>query len=47
MRFLRSLKNKASLSGPVGVYSIVGEAAHTSVESVLYLMAYLFVLFLP
>lgn len=31
----------SSLSGPVGVYSIVGEAAHTSVESVLYLMAYL------
>lgn len=30
-----------ALSGPVGVYSIVGEAAKTSVESVLYLMAYL------
>lgn len=31
----------SSLSGPVGVYSIVGQAARTSVESVLYLMAYL------
>ena len=31
----------SALSGPVGVYSIVGEAAHTSIESVLYLMAYL------
>lgn len=30
-----------ALSGPIGVYSIVGEAAKTSVESVLYLMAYL------
>ncbi len=30
-----------ALSGPVGVYSVVGEAAKTSVESVLYLMAYL------
>ena len=30
-----------NLSGPVGVYSIVGQARHTSVESVLYLMAYL------
>lgn len=30
-----------ALSGPVGVYSIVGEAAKTSAESVLYLMAYL------
>lgn len=31
----------SSLSGPVGVYSIIGEAAHTSAESVLYLAAYL------
>lgn len=31
----------SALSGPVGVYSIVGEAAKTSAESVLYLMAYL------
>lgn len=30
-----------SLSGPVGVYSIIGQAAHTSAESVLYLIAYL------
>lgn len=30
-----------ALSGPIGVYSIVGEAAKTSAESVLYLMAYL------
>lgn len=30
-----------ALSGPVGVYSIVGEAAKTSAESVLYLVAYL------
>ncbi len=30
-----------ALSGPVGVYTIVGEAAKTSAESVLYLMAYL------
>lgn len=30
-----------ALSGPIGVYSVVGEAAKTSVESVLYLMAYL------
>lgn len=30
-----------ALSGPVGVYSIVGEAAKTSAESVIYLMAYL------
>lgn len=30
-----------ALSGPVGVYSIVGVAAKTSAESVLYLMAYL------
>ncbi len=30
-----------ALSGPIGVYSVVGEAANTSVESVLYLMAYL------
>ena len=30
-----------ALSGPVGVYSVVGEAAKTSVESVIYLMAYL------
>lgn len=30
-----------ALSGPIGVYSIVGEAAKTSVESVLYLTAYL------
>ena len=30
-----------SLSGPIGVYSIVGEAAKTSIESVLYLTAYL------
>lgn len=31
----------SALSGPVGVYSIVGEVARTSAESVLYLMAYL------
>ncbi len=30
-----------ALSGPVGIYSIVGEAAKTSAESVLYLTAYL------
>lgn len=30
-----------ALSGPIGVYNIVGEARHTSVESVLYLAAYL------
>ncbi len=30
-----------ALSGPIGVYSVVGEAAKTSAESVLYLMAYL------
>lgn len=30
-----------ALSGPIGVYSVVGEARNTSVESVLYLMAYL------
>lgn len=30
-----------ALSGPVGVYSVVGEAAKTSIESVIYLMAYL------
>ncbi len=30
-----------ALSGPVGVYSIVGEAAKTSAESVIFLMAYL------
>lgn len=30
-----------SLSGPVGIYSIIGEARKTSVESVLYLAAYL------
>lgn len=30
-----------ALAGPIGVYSVVGEAAKTSVESVLYLMAYL------
>lgn len=30
-----------ALSGPIGVYSVVGEAAQTSAESVLYLMAYL------
>ncbi len=30
-----------ALSGPIGVYSVVGEAVKTSVESVLYLMAYL------
>lgn len=30
-----------ALSGPIGIYSIVGEAAKTSAESVLYLMAYL------
>lgn len=30
-----------ALSGPVGVYSIVGEAAKTGAESVLYLAAYL------
>jgi len=31
----------SALSGPIGVYTIVGEAAKTSAESVLYLMAYL------
>ncbi len=31
----------SALSGPIGVYTIVGQAAKTSVESVLYLMAYL------
>lgn len=31
----------SALSGPIGVYSIVGEAAKTSAESVLYIMAYL------
>lgn len=31
----------SSLSGPVGIYGVVGEAAKTSAESVLYLMAYL------
>ncbi len=31
----------SSLSGPIGVYSIVGEAAKNSAESVLYLTAYL------
>ena len=31
----------SSLSGPVGVYTIVGQAAKTSVESVIYLAAYL------
>ena len=31
----------SSLSGPVGVYSIVGQAAKTSAESVLFLAAYL------
>lgn len=30
-----------ALSGPIGVYTVVGEAAKTSVESVLYLAAYL------
>lgn len=30
-----------ALSGPIGVYSVVGEAAKTSAESVLYLVAYL------
>lgn len=30
-----------ALSGPIGFYSVVGEAAKTSAESVLYLMAYL------
>lgn len=30
-----------ALSGPIGVYSIVGEAAKTSAESVVYLAAYL------
>lgn len=30
-----------ALSGPIGVYSVVGEAAKTSRESVLYLVAYL------
>ena len=31
----------SSLSGPVGVYTIVGQAAKTSIESVIYLTAYL------
>jgi len=30
-----------ALSGPVGMYTIVGEAAKTSLESILYLTAYL------
>ena len=31
----------SALSGPVGVYSVMGEAAHTSVDSVLFIAAYL------
>lgn len=30
-----------ALSGPVGVYSVMGEAAHTSIDSVLFIAAYL------
>ena len=30
-----------ALSGPIGIYSVVGEARHTSLESILYLTAYL------
>lgn len=31
----------SALSGPVGVYSVMGEAAHTSIDSVLFIAAYL------